>query len=164
MRVFKDLFTGDELFSDAYRFSVLDDIIYEVIGNYVSINEDNEIVPSDSDEAVGTALNIVVDQGLESTVFDKKSFGIYLKMIFKKIKEHLEKNDPDRVQDFMKAAAPFAKKALGLFKDLEFYTGSSMNPEGVVVMIYHKDIETANGLEERPCAWVLKDAVKEEKY
>ncbi|KAL0244982.1 hypothetical protein GEMRC1_009062 [Eukaryota sp. GEM-RC1] len=160
MRVFKDTFTGDELFSDSYRFSVVDDIVYEVIGNYIYIDQDNQPCASDHPDCIGNAKNIVVDQSLEATTFDKKSFATYLKMMFRRIKEHLEKTNPERVSAFMAAAQPFAKKCIASFKDLEFYTGASMSPEGVLVIFIHKDIDG----EERPCAWVFKDAVEDEKY
>ncbi|KAL0228579.1 hypothetical protein RCL1_004722 [Eukaryota sp. TZLM3-RCL] len=161
MLVFKDVFTDDELFSDSYRFSTQENgLIYEVVGDYVSINEDNEVVPAGSSEAVGTALNVVIDQGLEATTFDKKSFGAYLKMIFRNIKERLESKNPERVAAFQAAAAPFAKKLLENFKDLQFYTGNSMDPNGLVVFMDHKDFDG----EEKPVFYVLKDAVFEQKY
>lgn len=47
----------------------------------------------------------------------------------KAIKGHLEKNNPERVAAFEKGAQTFAKKVVANFKDYEFYTGESMDPD-----------------------------------
>jgi hypothetical protein len=48
----------------------------------------------------------------------------------KSIKANLQKDDPSRVEVFEKKAAEFAKKVVGGFKDYDFYTGESGNPDG----------------------------------
>jgi len=37
----------------------------------------------------------------------------------------------EEVKDFETKAQGFAKKVIGSFKDWEFYTGESMNPDGM---------------------------------
>jgi hypothetical protein len=37
----------------------------------------------------------------------------------------------EEVKDFESKAGAFAKKVLGSFKDWEFYTGESMNPDAM---------------------------------
>jgi hypothetical protein len=37
----------------------------------------------------------------------------------------------DEIKDFETKAQGFAKKIIGNFKDWEFYTGESMNPDGM---------------------------------
>lgn len=39
----------------------------------------------------------------------------------------------DEITAFEKGAQGFAKKIVGSFKDYEFFTGSSMNPDGMFV-------------------------------
>ena len=34
MKIFKDVFTGDELFSDTYKIVLKDEVLYEVWGKY----------------------------------------------------------------------------------------------------------------------------------
>jgi hypothetical protein len=50
----------------------------------------------------------------------------------KTVKKHLQETNPSRVEVFEKAAAPFVKKVLGDFSNWQFYTGESMNVEGMV--------------------------------
>jgi hypothetical protein len=76
----------------------------------------------------------------------------YLKGYMKAVKTHLQETKPDRVPAFEKGAAAFAKKCvplhfvdsrvsyspsfarrvLGSFNDWQFFTGESMNPDGMV--------------------------------
>jgi hypothetical protein len=51
----------------------------------------------------------------------------------KAVKKHLQDSgkSEEEVKDFETKAAAFAKKIIGSFKDWEFYTGESMNPDGM---------------------------------
>ena len=49
----------------------------------------------------------------------------------KKIKGYLQENNPDKVEEFEKGAQAYAKKIVANFKDYEFYTGESMDVEGM---------------------------------
>jgi len=51
----------------------------------------------------------------------------------KAVKKHLQDSGKSEaeVKDFETKAAAFAKKVIGNFKDWEFYTGESMNPDGM---------------------------------
>lgn len=53
----------------------------------------------------------------------------------KAVKAKLESSAPDQVGAFEKAAAGFAKKVVANFKDYEFYTGESMDTEGMVALL-----------------------------
>jgi hypothetical protein len=57
----------------------------------------------------------------------------------KAVKAKLETTNPDRVATFEKAAAGFAKKVIGNFKDYEFYTGESMDTEGMVALLNYRE-------------------------
>lgn len=57
----------------------------------------------------------------------------------KAVKTKLEASNPDRVATFEKAAAGFAKKIITNFKDYEFYTGESMDTEGMVALLNYRD-------------------------
>jgi hypothetical protein len=35
MRVYKDLFTGDEMFCDSYKMKLVDEVVYEVYGKVI---------------------------------------------------------------------------------------------------------------------------------
>ena len=106
-----------------------------------------------------TVNNIVHSFRLTSTSFDKKSYLTYLKGYMKAIKAKLQESDPDRVPIFEKnvrwlmatilhllksccylnvQAAAFAKKVVGSFGDYEFYTGESMQPEGMIALLNYR--------------------------
>lgn len=50
----------------------------------------------------------------------------------KAVKAHLQEKNPERVAAFEKGAAVFAKKVLSNINDWQFFTGESMNPDGMV--------------------------------
>ena len=64
----------------------------------------------------------------------------------KAVKAELQKSNPERVEAFEKGAQAFAKKVVGNFKDWEFYTGESMNPEGMVALLNYREDGTTRKL------------------
>lgn len=107
-----------------------------------------------------TVINAVHSFRLSTTQFDKKTYLTYLKGYMKAVKAHLAENKPERVEAFEKGAAAYAKKigeqlkacrregtamlitlccAVANFKDYEFYTGESMNPDGMVVLLNYRE-------------------------
>ena len=76
----------------------------------------------------------------------------------KKIIARLEKEKPDYVAEF-KAKAPKAVTAiLGNFKKWEFFTGESMDPDGMVALLDYKEEN------DTPYMWFFKDGLIEEKF
>lgn len=59
----------------------------------------------------------------------------------KAVKEALKKNgaSDEEIKDFETKASGFAKKIVANFKDYEFYTGESMNPDGMVVLLNYRE-------------------------
>ena len=75
----------------------------------------------------------------------------------KKTLEHLQKTDPERAAVFKSAAQPAIKKVLETFKDWDFYTGESMNEDGMVALLnYREDGVT-------PYMLFFRDGLTEEK-
>jgi len=73
---------------------------------------------------------------LQPTSFDKKTYLTYLKGYMKTLKVKL----PDgQSEDFEKKASAFAKKIVANFKDYDFYTGESMNPDGMVALLNYRE-------------------------
>ena len=108
------------------------------------------------EDGAQTVNDVVHSFRLQSTSFDKKSFLTYLKVrarplslaptdhslsqgYMKAVKAELQKSNPDRVEAFEKGAQAFAKKVVGNFKDWEFYTGESMNPDGMVALLNYRE-------------------------
>ncbi|GAA5876092.1 hypothetical protein JCM5296_005577 [Sporobolomyces johnsonii] len=166
MLLYTDILTGDELISDAYDLKEVDDVIYEADCQMIVIKEGEvdiganasaEEATEELEEGSMQVNNIVHSFRLTATSFDKKSYMTYLKGYMKAVKAKLAETNPDRVPEFEKAAAGFAKKVLGNFKDYEFYTGESMNPDGMVALLNYRE----DGVTPYMIFW--KDGLKEVK-
>jgi len=84
----------------------------------------------------------------------------------KKVKTALEEKakaegasdeDKERPEKFVAAAQNYAKKIVANFKDWEFYTGESMDPDGMVVLLNYREDGTT------PYLVYFKDGLKIEK-
>jgi len=172
MRIYKDKLTGDEMFSDTYKIKLVDDVIYEVYGKHVSRKSDDvqlsganpsaEDADEGTDEAVESGVDIVLNHRLvESFAFpDKKSYTLYLKDYMKTLIPKLEKEAPDQVDVFKNNINKVMKDILSRFKDLQFFTGESMEIEGLVGLMEYRDIDG----ESVPVMMFLKHGLDEEKF
>jgi len=166
MLLYSDILSGDEMFSDAYPLKEVDDIVYEVNCQLVIVSEGNvDIGANPSAEEQEEALadgaqqvnNVVHGFRLQSTSFDKKSYLQYLKGYMKRIKTKLEETNPDRVAAFEKKAQDYAKKIVANFKDYEFYTGESMDVDGMIALLNFREDGTT------PYFTFWKDGLREMK-
>ncbi|KAI6105544.1 translationally controlled tumor-associated [Pisolithus sp. B1] len=167
MLLYADVLTGDEMFSDAFPVKLVDDIVYEVDCHLITVKEGADVDiganPSTEeqdeglDESTTQVNNVVYSFRLQPTTFDKKSFLTYLKGYMKAVKEKLGQANPERVEAFEKGASAYAKKIVANFKDFEFYTGESMNPDGMVALLNYR----ADGITPYFTFW--KDGLKEIK-
>lgn len=166
MIIYKDIISGDELLSDAYNIKEVDDVIYEadcamvkVGGDSVDIgaNPSAEGGDEELDDGAEIVNNVVYSFRLQPTGFDKKSFLTYIKGYMKAIKAKLQESNPDAVPTFEKGAQAYVKKIIGSFKDWEFFTGESMDPDGMVVMLNYREDGTT------PFVAIWKHGVSEEK-
>jgi hypothetical protein len=94
----------------------------------------------EADEGIEDAAvrvnNIVHSFRLQSTQFDKKSYLAYLKGYLKTVKAEMGKlgKSEEDIKEFESGAQKFVKDTLlPNFKDFEFFTGESMNPDGMYV-------------------------------
>jgi len=167
MLLYEDIITGDEIVSDAFPIKLIDDIVYEVDSQLITIKvgADVDIGANPSAEGTDEALeegakqvnNVVHSFRLQPTSFDKKTYLTYLKGYMKAVKTKLGETKPDRVEAFEKGAQAYAKKIVSNFKDYEFYTSESMNPDGMVALLnYREDGVT-------PYFTLWKDGLKEVK-
>ncbi|KAK0646411.1 Mss4-like protein [Cercophora newfieldiana] len=150
MIIYKDAITDDEIISDSYDLKEVDGVVYEVdcqmiTEGAVEVDIGANASAEEADEALeDTAVkvnNVVHSFRLSSTSFDKKSYLTYLKGYMKGVKKFLQESGKSEaeVKDFETKAGAFAKKILGSFKDWEFYTGESMNPDGMVVLLNYRE-------------------------
>jgi len=169
MIIYKDLISGDEIISDSYDLKEVDGIVYEAdcamiteggvnvdIGANASAEEAEEAL----DDQVVKVNNIVHSFRLQSTSFDKKGYLAYLKGYMKTVKAKLVEagKSADEVKAFETGAQKFVKETLlPNFKEFEFYTGETMDPDGMIVLLnYRKDGVT-------PYVVVWKHGLREEK-
>jgi len=173
MLVYKDIISGDELFSDSYPIKCIDDLYYEVEGKNISMscdidealiggNKAQEAESVEEDESVVSSavqgINIVLTHKLVETGFTKDSFKDWLKTYMKELKKRLTEKNPARVDAFTKGMTVFAKEILTKFGDFRFYIGERMDPEGMIILMnYRKDNIT-------PYFIFFKDGLEEEKF
>jgi hypothetical protein len=129
-------------------------------------NPSTEEADEGVEDGVETVNNVVYSMRLQSTQFDKKSYLTYLKGYMKKVKTELEERskadgateeEKARPEKFTAAAQNYAKKIVANFKDWEFYTGESMDPDGMVVLLNYREDGTT------PYLVYFKDGLKIEK-
>jgi len=171
MIVYKCVITGDEMFSDGYKFTLTEDgLMYEVDGKLItrSDNIDDALIGGNasaegldegSEASSISGVNIVIDFKLqEAASFNKKSYGSYIKKYLKTIKTHLEENDPDRVNDLMAKAPARVKMIMDNMDKFQFFTGENMNPEGMHALLDYRE----DGI--TPYMLFFKDGLLAEKF
>merc|ERR1711944_95596 len=171
MKIYEDVFSGDEMFSDTYPIKLVHDCLWEVTGKHISRTEDEiqlagsnasaEEAHEGTDTASVSGVDIVLNHRLVETGFgSKKDYTVYLKDYMKKVVTYLEENDmKDQVDGFKKNISAVMKELLGKFKDLQFFTGESMNPDAMILMVEYRDVDG----EERPIIMGFKHGLREVK-
>ncbi|KAL2202577.1 translationally controlled tumor-associated [Sarocladium strictum] len=150
MIIFKDAITGDEMISDSYDIKEVDGAVYEVdcamiVEGAVQVNTGANASAEEAEEELEDGAvqvnNVVNSFRLQSTSFDKKTYLTYLKGYMKSVKAKLqEKGDEAAVAEFEKNAQAWVKKTLlPNFKDFEFYTGESQDPDGMVALLNFRE-------------------------
>ncbi|KAI1504154.1 Mss4-like protein [Biscogniauxia marginata] len=152
MIIFKDAVSSskDELLSDSFPLKEVDGVAYEADCAMIEIgavnvdtgaNASAEEATEDVDDGAQKVNNIIHSFRLQETSFDKASYLSYLKGYMKKVTEYLKSkgSSPEEVKDFQTKAQAFAKKIVGNFKDYEFYTGESMDVDGMVVLLNYRE-------------------------
>ncbi|CDJ62470.1 translationally-controlled tumor protein, putative [Eimeria necatrix] len=171
MKVYKCVFSGDELCSDSYPHLVpfgddaFKDVAFEVKGTRVTKAAEDFGIADNSEEGEGgvedaaeTVIDIINAFHLSETSLTKKDFTTYIKGYLKRVMDYLQEHNPSRVEAFKTESAALVKKILGSFDDFQFFMSESNDFEASLVYAYYKDEETA------PRFIYLKDGLKEEKY
>ncbi|KAH6829873.1 translationally controlled tumor protein [Perilla frutescens var. hirtella] len=164
MLVYQDLLTGDELFSDSFPYTEIENgCLWEVQGKWVvtgSVDVDIGANPSaesgGEDEAVDDQAVKVVDivdtfRLHEQPPFDKKQFIGYIKLLIVKL-------EAEKQEEFKKSIEGATKYLISKIKDLQFFVGESMHDDSSLVFAYYKEGATdptflyfAHGLKEIKC-------------
>jgi len=172
MKVFKDLFSGDEMFMDSDKFELVHDAVYKVEGKYISRNAVGDIVlgganasaeevDEGTDEATESGVDVVLNMRLTETGFNgKKEYLSYLKGYMKKVQEKLAETAPGEVDTFKAGCNAFMKEKLTKFKDLQFFQGESMDADAMIALMVYEDNKEGN---EAPFLYFFKHGLEEEK-
>merc|ERR1712121_169113 len=174
MKIFKDVFSGDELFSDTYPIKLVEDCLYEVTGKHISRTEGDIQLEGSNASAEGadgdeggeastvSGVDIILNHRLTETGFgSKKDYMVYLKDYMKKVVKYLEDNSRSgEVDTFKTKINGVMKDLLGRFKDLQFFTGESMDAEAKILILDYKEVDG----EEKPILMAFKHGISEEKY
>merc|ERR1712002_444399 len=179
MKLYKDVFTGKEVFTDAYKIEKVDDIYYKVWGQWRTVdnsiddsliggNKSAEAEEEDEDEVKAKEANVVAGNKLEEVDIDtEKQFKSKIKDYVKKVVNKVKETDPARA-DFLVANLPdkFVKPMLKEFKDkkLRFFAVEEdcYDIDGPLI---HFSQEVDDGLEQDGTkCWimVLSDCLEEE--
>ncbi|CAA9996193.1 unnamed protein product [Nesidiocoris tenuis] len=160
------------MFSDTYKIKLVDDVLYEVYGKLVQrkhgdimldgANPSAEEADEGTEEGVESGVDVVLNHRLcETYAFgDKKSYTLYLKDYMKKLVAKLEETKPDQVDIFKTNMNKVMKDILGRFKDLQFFTGESMDVDGMVAIVEYRDIDG----DSVPVLMFFKHGLEEEKF
>ena len=172
MKIYKDVFCGDEMFSDAYPIRLVDDCIWEITGKHIhrvdtgpkleGANASAQVFDEGPESTSHSGVDVVLNHRLNETGFGSKlDFKVYLRDYMKKLVNYLEENDmKDQINDFKTNVQKVMKRLLGRFKDLQFFIGESMDPTSMVMMLEYRDV---NG-EEKPILMAFKHGLREVKY
>merc|ERR1712133_147001 len=168
MKIFKDVFSGDELFSDTYPMKLVDDCIYEVYGKHETRTEGEvhlegsnasaEEADEGTDSCSTSGIDVVLNHRLTETGFgSKKDYLVYLKDYMKKVVKYLEDNNrAGEVDSFKTNINKVMKELLGKFKELQFFTGESMDAEAMILIMDYKEIDG----KERPVVMAFKHGLE----
>nr|XP_057938284.1 translationally-controlled tumor protein homolog [Doryrhamphus excisus] len=153
MIIYRDAISNDEMFTDVYPIKETP-IFYEVEGKHITVvdgNIDGALIGANAsaeEPEEGTdcnsvsGVNVVLHNKLVETSYDKKSYIVHIKDYLKKIREKLDSENPERVDQFMTDANAEVKKLLPALKNLQFFTGESMNPDGMVAILDYREDES----------------------
>lgn len=171
MIIYKDLLTGDEMFTDSSKVKLVDGAIYEVECRHISrklgdvqlegSNPSAEELDEGTDETTESGLDLVLNQRLVETSFSKSDYKNYLKTYTKALQEkwkELEWNE-EQTNIAKTKLTEAVKKVLPKLDDYQFFLGESVNPDGMVALLEYRDGD--NG--EVPIMMFFKHGMEEEK-
>ncbi|WP_407809528.1 translationally-controlled tumor protein, partial [Staphylococcus aureus] len=97
MIIYKDILTGDEMFTDSSKYRLVDDCIYEVECRHITrkqgeillsgANPSAEEADEGTDDVVESGLDLVLNQRLTEVQFSKNDYKNYLKSYTKMLQD-----------------------------------------------------------------------------
>ena len=174
MKIFKDIFSGDEMLSDTFQLTLAyEDAIIKVqsknrpkdmlITDIETDQAEGEHQQAQGSEPVEMVLDVVANSELKGVKMSRNQFKDYIRGYFRKIISYLKENGrEDRVDGFKKGATEFINFIISKYDDIEIYTGANgENDEGDIVgaiCISYWEKDDAPG----PMFYFFKDGLREE--
>ena len=173
MKVWKDVFSGDEMVSDSYRNTVIfNDACLEVQCKYttaggaedIDIGAGNAFGGGEEDAGGGddggvTVIDVVHGMRLQEATLSKKDTMSLLKAYLKKVVGYLNENGKEaRVPEFKKGATEMIKFIMEKFDEMQIFSGENFDTEAGLGFSYTKDGE------ENPVIMFFNDGMVEEKF
>jgi len=177
MKIFKDLFSGDEVCSDIHPIKMVNPAVMCVRGKLQMVS--NEIDDSliggnksaeDADEGSAdnavSVINIANAHQLTETGFkNKKEYMGYIKDYMKRLTTKLEGEKAGDIGDFKKGAQEFVKSVVDSFSDWQFFMsekyGEGEDGEGMIILVKYEKKDGDE--EEMPYFYYFKHGLIEEK-
>ncbi|MFJ6622051.1 translationally-controlled tumor protein [Kitasatospora sp. NPDC091335] len=146
MKVYRDVFNGDELLSDSVPVKE-DGVCFVAEGKYgtrstvgsIDIGAASGVEGEEGEEETGavdsatvSVLDIVDAHRLVETSYDKKNYTGHIKAYLKRLSERVPADDRSAWQE---KAQTCVKAVLADFESYRFFTGESMDPEAMVVLL-----------------------------
>ncbi|PWW80142.1 translationally controlled tumor-associated [Tuber magnatum] len=170
MLIYKDIISGDEMISDAFNMTLINDIVYEVDCKMITVRKgaDVDIGANASTQEAAEALDdgqeevidVVHSFRLTQTGFNRASYITYFRGYVAKLMEKLAERgaSPAEIERIKARAQGFASSYLtgARFKGCDFYMGESMDVDGMVVLLNFRDAGN-------PYMAFLKDGLEEVK-
>lgn len=166
MIIYKDLFSGDELFSDSFPVQLINETVYKVKGKLrtdtfdiddsaIGGNASAEGGEDGSEAASKQGVDIVLNSRLVEYSLGKKDYMTHIKTYMKAVKDKLQDIKPAESELFQKNVQPFIKEVLNDFKEYQLFCGESMAPDGMLALMKWE--------EETPYMYFFKHGLDEEK-
>ena len=144
MKIFRDVFSNDELLADTFPIETIDEVVLKVKGKMttVTVGIDDALIGGNAsaegagdegaDDSSVSGINVVMNHKLVSAPMGKKDYMKYIKKYMAKLKAYLTENKPEEVPVFEKNMAVFIKRVLGNYDDYEQYIGESFHEDSMM--------------------------------
>jgi len=167
MIVYKDIISGDELFTDTFPMQVVGDVFYKVKCKMTSekvsndyntgANASAEEAADDLEEKANSGLDVALQCRLtEPAPFNKKKeYLLYLKEYINRLKEKISAEDHAVLKEKLQ---PAMTELMANFKKLDMYQGESADPDAMIALVNWEEDETV------PYMYFFKQGAIAEKF
>lgn len=151
MIVFKDIFTQDPVFTDAYNFSEIDNSYYVVEGQVVQVSSELDEVAvnasmDDTPQLSYLESNIIADSRLVEIGFKLRDFEYQIKQYIASLLAHVRSHSPSAVEAFKAGSHRFVSIVIDNFDSYRFF-GTESDPAATTGLIIPYKQETPQGEE-----------------